>query len=315
MKNPLSPEKDPKKLLRQAEKAAAAGEMKKSLEIFESCVRAYLHRKMPFKALAAAKVAKTIFGNHPKVHALLIRLLRTMDLQGDLREEYRQSSTALKKDAVVIFRGLTREEFIELLDIMDIFQVKKSQYIFRQHDVGEDIYIVIDGAVGVYRNNTLVTVLSSGDVFGELGFFFQASRSASVKALVKCRISRISAAGLRPLCRRFPGLRQSLEALYHERILKKAGEELLHHPLADLRNDMLTIARFHRGQALSFDDEAYVTIIKHGIVEVDMDERGLKTKRFLRPGHVIERFGGSARANTDVEVIRARINLTGAGRD
>ena len=78
---------------------------------------------------------------------------------------------------------------------------------------------------------------------------------------------------------------------------------------------MLTIARFHRGQALSFDDEADVTIIKHGIVEVDMDERGLKTKRFLRPGHVIERFGGSARANTDVEVIRARIDLTGAGRD
>lgn len=312
MKNPVPSEKDPKDLLRQAEKMAASGEMEKGLDLFESCIRGYLQKKMPFKALAAAKVAKTVSQNHPKVHAMLIRLFQSMDLQGDLQVEYSESSMTLKKDAVSIFRGLTREEFTCLLDIMHIVEVKKGAYILRQQDAGEDIYIMIDGSVGVYRDNELMAVLHSGDVFGELGFFFQANRSASVRAIRKSRLSWIPAQELRLLCARFPRLRQSLEALYQERILRKAGEDLRHHPLVDLKNDVLTTARFSRGQSIVFDTTADITIIKHGIVEIDLDEKGFRTKRFLRPGHVIEHFEGSARANTDVEVIRARIDLLGA---
>jgi CRP-like cAMP-binding protein len=307
MKKPVSREKDPKELLREAEKIARSGGMKEGLELFEACIRGYLQKKMPLKALAAAKVAKTSLGGHPKVYALLIGLLKSLSLEGELKEEYAAISTALKKDAAA-FRELTREEFTELLGIMQIISVKKGGYILRQQDAGEDMYLVIEGCVGVYRDNELVAVLLPGDVFGELGFFSQPNRSASVKALERCRLSRIPAPELRLLCGRLPGLRQALEGIYHERVLRKAGEELRHNPLADLKNDALTVVRFSRGQAITFDSPADVTIIKHGIVEVDMDEKGLRRKRFLRPGHVMERFEESARAGTDVEMIRARID-------
>ncbi len=311
MKKPVSQEKDPKVLLRQAEKVAASGQVEESLGLFESCIRGYLRERKPFKALAAAKVAKTSLGKHPRVHALLIRLFRTMDLKGDLQKELEESCTTLRKNEVSIFRGLTGDEFIELLEIVRIFDVGKGGFIFRQHDTGEDIYLVIDGTLGVYRDGELMSVLLPGDVFGELGFFFQANRSASVKALGRSRLAMIPAQGLRPLCERFAGLRQSLETLYHDRVLKKAGEELRRHPLVDLRNDILTTVRFSRGQVIDFDGEADFTIVKHGIVEIDMDDKGVKTKRFLRPGHVMEGFHGPARANTDVELIRARVELLG----
>ena len=311
MRKQVSSEKDPKNFLRQAEKVAASGQVEESLRLFESCIRGYLRERKPFKALAAAKVAKTSLGKHPRVHALLIRLFRSMDLKGDLQKELDESCTTLKKDRVRIFRGLTGDEFIELLEIVRLVDVGKGGFVFRQHDTGEDIYLVIDGALGVYRDSELMSVLLPGDVFGELGFFFQANRSASVRALGKSRLAKIPAQDLRPLCERFAGLRQSLEALYHDRVLKKAGEELRRHPLVDLRNDVLTTVRFSRGQVIDFDGEADFTIVKHGIVETDMDEKGVKTKRFLRPGHVVERFCGPARANTDVELIRARIDLLG----
>lgn len=311
MKKPVSPEKGPKELLRQAEKAAASGEVQAGLMLFESCIRGYLRERQPFKALAAAKIAKSSLGNHPKVHALLIRLLGSMDLQGDLQEEYAQSCAALKMDEGTIFKDLAGDEFTALLNIMLLVTARKGEFIIRQQDAGEDIYLVIDGRVGVYRDDELMAVLLPGDVFGELGFFFQANRSASVRALCKSRLAVIPARDLRPLCERFNGLRQSLEALYHDRVLKKAGEELRRHPLVDLRNDVLTTVRFSRGQVIDFDGEADFTIIKHGVVEIDMDDKGVKTKRFLRPGHVMERFRGPARANTDVELIRARIDLLG----
>ncbi|HPD22150.1 MAG: cyclic nucleotide-binding domain-containing protein [Desulfomonilia bacterium] len=315
MKKPVSSEKDPKVLLRQAEKAAASGEVEKSLGLFESSIRGYLRERKPFKALAAAKVAKTSLGKHPRVHALLIRLFRSLDLKGDLQKELEESCTTLKKDEVPIFKGLTGEEFIELLEIVHLVDVGKGRSLFRQHDTGEDIYLVLDGTLGVYRNGELMSVLLPGDVFGELGFFLQASRSATVRALGKSRLARIPAQDLRPLCRRFAGLRESLEALYHERILIKAGEELRHNPLADPKHDSLTTIRFSRGQVINFDGPADFTIVKHGIVEIDLDEKGVKTKRFLRPGHVVERFFGPARANTDVELIRARIDLLGRETD
>lgn len=311
MKKPVTEQKNPKDLLRQAEKTARRGEVEEGLRLFDACIRQYVHKRQPFKALGAAKLARNSFACHPKAHALLIRLLDSMGLTGDLNEQYAQSSELFRKGEVPIFRDLCREEFIELLDIMQLIAVSRGGLILRQQEPGDDLYILIEGSAVVCRDGEPVAELHPGDVFGELGFFYQATRSASVRALRKCRLARIPAGELRELCVRYPRIRQSLEALYHERILRKAGEDLKGHPLADLKNDPLITVRFSRGQDIPLDEASGVTIIKHGIVEVDMDERGVRTKRFLRPGHVLERIGGSARANTDVEVIRTRIDPLG----
>lgn len=303
--------KGTKDLLKSAEKLASIGDTEKAFDLFDACIREYLQKKMPFKALGAAKVAKTALGRHPRMQAMLMRILISMGLLGDAMKEFSESSAVWKKDSSVILKRLTMDEFVDLLEIMDVIRVKKGRSIIEQGDAGEDIFIVLSGSLEVVRDGELVSTMNPGDVFGELGFFFHDHRSATVRAIRNCELARIPSSSLRELCSLRSGLMDSLEALYTERILKKASEDLKSKPIIDLNKDILTTEHFIKGQKILFDSTADVTIIKHGIVELIYDEKGLQKKQFIRPGHVLEHFSGTARASTDVEVIRARIDLLG----
>lgn len=304
---------NPKDLLRKANRLAADGEVPQSLLLFESCIRQYLSRQMPLKALAAAKDAKTVLGPLPKVQSLLIRLYLSMGLHGDAAQEYGQCCRYLRKDQTPFLAGLHREAFLDLLDIIEPISLHKGQSIMKQHEQGEDIFIVISGSCSVIRDGITESVMEPGCVFGELGFFHHQVRSATVRATGKAELARIPSEELRRLSRRYTCLRQALEHLYTQRILKKANEDLRAHPLFDVYQDVLTTVRFSKGHVIPFDTTTDITIIKHGVVEIDYDEQGMRRKRFLRPGSVIERFSGTARANTDVELLRGRIDLLGKG--
>jgi CRP-like cAMP-binding protein len=315
MKRNRAAEKNPKDLLRQAEKAAAKGDRSKSLELFESCIRNYMSQQMPFKALAAAKNAKTTLGPAPRVYSILIRLYTKLGLRGDAQEEFETCCKSLKKDDIPFFKTLSKEAFLDLVDIIEIIAVHKGQCIIRQHDKGEDIFVVLSGLFEVVRDNIKVSVLEAGDLFGELGFFHHDRRSATIKATSGARLIKIPSKELYALTKRHTCLIDALEEIYDARILKKANEDLKSHPLIDVYKDRLENVRFRKGQAIVFGADADITIVKHGIVEVDYDEKGIPVKRFLKPGSVIERFSGTARANTDVELFQGRITILGNYRN
>ncbi len=314
MEDPVKSGKGTKDLLKIAEKLAAGGDTEKAFEIFDACIREYLQKKMPFKALGAAKVAKNALGRHPRMHAMLIRILLSMGLTGDALQELSESSAAWEKDSAAILKKLTMDEFLDLLEIMEVVSIRKGQSVIEQGDKGEDIFLVLSGSLEVVRDCQIISAMRPGDVFGELGFFFHDLRSATVRATRKCELARIPSSRLRELCSRRRGLMDSLEALYNERILKKASEDLKSKPIIDLNNDILTTEHFIKGQKICFDSTSDVTIIKHGVVELVYDEKGLTKKQFVKPGHILWHFSGTARASTDVEVIRARVDLLGSGK-
>jgi hypothetical protein len=138
-------------------------------------------------------------------------------------------------------------------------------------------------------------------VFGELAFFSGLGRTATVRALKASELAVIRGRALFDLCARHPGLNRALESVYHERLLRKAGEDTRDNPLIDLKKDTILTFSFSRGQEISFDCEADITIIKHGVVEVCYDDRGLQDKRFLRPGFVARSFKAGPRLH-DVEI-------------
>jgi len=312
MEDPVRSGRGTKELLKSAEKLAAGGDVEKAFELFDACIREYIQKKMPFKALGAAKVAKNALGRHPKIQAMLIRILLSMGLLGDALKEISESSAALKKDSAVILKKLTMDEFLDLLEIMEVVRVRKGHPVIEQGDKGEDIFLVLSGALEVVRDGEFISTMHPGDVFGELGFFFHDLRSATVRAIRSCELARIPSPRLRELCSRRPGLMDSLEALYNERILKKASEDLRSKPIIDLDKDILTTEHFNKGQQICFDSTTDVTIIKHGIVELVYTEKGLQKKQFIKPGHILGHFSGTAHASTDVEVIRARIDFLGS---
>lgn len=314
MNNTIPEGENPKFLIKQAESAAARGDEQGALVLFETCIRHYLSRHIPFKALAVAKNAKTVLGPLPQIGSLLIRLYVSMGLQGDAEEEYNRYCRHLRKETVPFLAGLHREAFTDLLGIIRVLSLKKGCDIVKQHDQGEDMFIILSGTFAVIRDGITESTLESGCVFGELGFFHHVNRSATVKATSQASLIRIPSEKLHMLARRYSCIQKALETVYAERTLKKAHEDLRIHPLLDVYKDNLSNVFFSKGQTISFDAPADIIIVKHGIVEIDYDDKGPARKRFFKPGSIIEHFSGTARANTDVELVLGSIDLLGSNQ-
>ena len=300
-----------KDLLKQAERAASKGNEKDALVLYESCIRQFMKKEMPFRALAAAKTARTVLGPLPKVAAILIRLYGSMGLVGDARHEFNACSGSLKKDMISLFKDLTMEDFTFFLAIMEILSVPKGKSVIRQNDTGEDIFVILSGCCAVIRDSVQISTLEQGDIFGELGFFHHEKRSTTIKSLMDSKIIQIPAVELRRLSDNHAGIKKSLLALYHERFLKKACEDLASWSLVDLHRDDIQKIHFSKGQKIPCENTWDISIVKHGVVEIDYNEKGPAQKRFLKPGSIIRPFLGVARANTDVDLVCARINLLG----
>jgi CRP-like cAMP-binding protein len=304
----------PKALLKAARRKAAQGDTEAACELFQSCMQGYLRERMPWNAIAAAKIARISLGGHPRAQGMLIGLLSSLGLAGDARKESSEGSAAWMKDNVSLFRDLSMNELASFLEIMQVGLVRKGRYAVRRGEAGSDVYIVLKGSLEVIRDGETVGVMIPGDVFGELGFFSGGPRSADVRARESSELVRIPFGPLKKLCARSLNLKHALDKLYHERILKKAGEDLRGNPMVDLERDAVATVRFAKGSSIPFDSSTEVTIVKHGIVEITCGRPGLPEKRYIKPGNVIGRVEGTVRAGTDVELIRARSGIPGPGK-
>ena len=85
----------------------------------------------------------------------------------------RQYIEIIKKS--VLFKGLTEEEIIKAAEFFDAKETffKKGQYIYRPDESIKKIGLVLDGSVRIekedyYGNRTIMTSVSTGDIFGEV---------------------------------------------------------------------------------------------------------------------------------------------------
>jgi CRP-like cAMP-binding protein len=97
-----------------------------------------------------------------------------------------------------------------------------GEKIVSEGDTDTDIFIVFEGTVEVKRKRSVIgskTVgrLSSGAVFGEVGFLVQSPRSATVSASGAAKVFRIGASDMERVVQRDPRFAQQLAALAKER--------------------------------------------------------------------------------------------------
>jgi len=292
-----------RELLARAESAAAARNPDKALDLFATCAREYLRRQLPFKAIAVSKRARTVLGSIPRVSALIISTYRTTGFMGDAREELESASAALRKNDLAFLAALDDETFLDLLSIMEIITCPKDRTIVKRHDPGEDVYLILNGSCEVIRDGGRVAVMKEGEVFGEVGFFGMATRSASVKTLERSTLVRMPSGSLRDVRNRHSCLQETLETVYSDRILKKAGEDLQGTAQAAFSSESISTLCYEKGQEIPVHPVDSVAILKHGIVEVDYDEACLRTKRYLKPGSIISHRRSRALAGTDVVIM------------
>lgn len=96
-----------------------------------------------------------------------------------------------------------------LLAVLTRLEVRKGEYVFRQGDAPDAMYFVESGTVNIeleMQGGRILRLkkLGPGTVFGEMGLYTTAPRSASVVATQKCVLHRLSAGHFQALQAKAP---------------------------------------------------------------------------------------------------------------
>ncbi|MEE2901879.1 MAG: Crp/Fnr family transcriptional regulator [Myxococcota bacterium] len=94
-------------------------------------------------------------------------------------------SEALKK--VGLFHNASEEELSHLSSVMEEHKVRKDTVVVNRDEIGNAMYVILSGRVKVViqgdnGREVILTILKSGDFFGEMSLLDDLPRSASVVA-------------------------------------------------------------------------------------------------------------------------------------
>ncbi|WP_224367504.1 Crp/Fnr family transcriptional regulator [Hyalangium versicolor] len=171
-------------------------------------------RKLRQPTETLRSLARRLPGTSRLWRAEVIRLLRTAPLLSHL------GTRALKALA---------EQAEQLV-------IPAGQYVFRQGDSNDELYLLARGAAYVLREgpeDKVVDVLGSGAVFGEISILSGERRSASIRTATVSTVVRIPRAALVPVLEAYASVRQEVWRTFAERRFDDlARESTLYAPLS-----------------------------------------------------------------------------------
>lgn len=98
-----------------------------------------------------------------------------------------------------IFADLDDDELEGLAEICEVMEMRVNEYVFREGDEGDRLYIIESGEVRISRvvpgtGEEAITVLKRGAVFGEMAILDQSERSTDAIVNARCTLLSISRA-------------------------------------------------------------------------------------------------------------------------
>ena len=105
--------------------------------------------------------------------------------------------------ALPLFSGLSQESLQGLTDRAVQQKLKRGDQVFREGEVGDRIYLILDGKVKITRGSpdgreSLLAILGPGDLFGELSVFDPGPRTATATALDHLEIASVTHDQIKP---------------------------------------------------------------------------------------------------------------------
>lgn len=128
-------------------------------------------------------------GGKDNITTIIVRMFDPEGKAAELHKEVNFKIDTIRK--MPIFKYLTYKELVRIMNITKVIDFAESKRIIAEGDEGEDLFIVLRGAVRVHKGETAIVTLASGDHFGEMALIDKAPRSASVTATVDSKVMRI----------------------------------------------------------------------------------------------------------------------------
>ncbi|MCX7677637.1 MAG: cyclic nucleotide-binding domain-containing protein [Spirochaetes bacterium] len=91
-----------------------------------------------------------------------------------------------------LFCDIGIDELVRIAHIAKEIEFPAGKVFIRENDIGEDLYIIIEGEVDVIKGKKVIETLSDGSCIGELSIIDREPRSASVKTKKRTRFLMIN---------------------------------------------------------------------------------------------------------------------------
>jgi CRP/FNR family transcriptional regulator, cyclic AMP receptor protein len=124
---------------------------------------------------------------------------------------------------VALFAELTPAELDQLASTSEVEDLRRGDVLFREDDDPDSLYVVIEGRIAIAKRSidgreSVVALMESGDLFGEMGLFERLGRSAEARALEQSRVLVIAYDPIRAVYENRPELLWGVVALLAGRL-------------------------------------------------------------------------------------------------
>ena len=114
-------------------------------------------------------------------------------------------------DTTDLFAALPADALADLRAQSEVRTYGRNQVLFEQGDSSSELFVVDEGRIAIAQRSgdgreSVVAVLDAGGLFGELGLFDDAPRSADARALLDSRVVVLGYEPVRALLRERPEL-------------------------------------------------------------------------------------------------------------
>jgi CRP/FNR family transcriptional regulator, cyclic AMP receptor protein len=127
-----------------------------------------------------------------------------------------------KADALAVaplFKGLSRNELVELAKATEDLEVEEGKVLMREGDLGREFFVLVDGEVSVTKDGKEIRRLGAGDFFGEIALVYEnARRTATVTAASPLRFFVLTRQSFRSLLEHQPQIEDKVMAALEERM-------------------------------------------------------------------------------------------------
>lgn len=98
--------------------------------------------------------------------------------------------------SVKIFASVREDQLVDIATLVESVDYQKGDLILAKGDLGTSLYIVVDGQVRVFQDDTELNILGPRSVFGEMAALDPEPRAASVEALEDCTLLQLEGESL-----------------------------------------------------------------------------------------------------------------------
>ena len=141
-------------------------------------------------------------------------LQRNKTFRAQLERNYRDRALATHLRSVSILSGLTDDFLAEIKERVELVSFEPGEGIFRQGDPADSFYLIRIGFVKVGQKypggEVILSYLSRGNYFGEMGLLGGGVRTASCTALDHVEAVRMRGEDFQLMIERFPEIRRAL---------------------------------------------------------------------------------------------------------